>query len=188
MSFCQDRAGKVSILMEIRKWTSVSSTHSIRKSFFSLNVVTQVPHQWASKLFLHCHPLPTYATSTHKEKNSTHASMHTACAFMLTHTHIHTHLFLINTQTPPPYLYTHRDTQKLCSFPLASSSPCLYFNLQKKSSPKSQRGIQELRLQRHTLACTHTHMNTQSHRDTQQDGAEWATRQVWRLARISISN
>ena len=113
---------------------------------------------------------------------------HSMCIHANTHTHTHTHLFLINTQTPPPYLYTHRDTQKLCSFPLASSSPCLYFNLQKKSSPKSQRGIQELRLQRHTLACTHTHMNTQSHRDTQQDGAEWATRQVWRLARISISN
>lgn len=133
-----------------------SFTHSINKGlFFLLNVWLRFPtSKQASLPFLHCHPLPTYATSLHSKKQK---ELYTHCTHGQKTKGINTgtnaSISLINTKTPQ---HTHRHTHESISSHLASSSTCIYSNLQERSSLRSQRGIQELRLQCHTLAYTHT--------------------------------
>ena len=119
--------------------------------------MTQVSHKRASLPFLHCHPLPTYATSIHSKKQKelyTHYTHGQKTKGINTGTNAS--ISLINTKIPPTCLCTQHTTHKQAHTREHFFSSCIYSNLQERSSLRSQRGTQELRLQCHTLAYTHT--------------------------------
>lgn len=126
-------------------------------------------------------------TCTHKVEADT-----STCGICI---HASTPISLINTETDPlhtlhihthpPHLCIHTQ-KKLCSSHLASSSLRLYFNLQERGSPRSQRGIQELRLRCHMRTHIHTWTckTTGTHSSTVRN-EQWGKVEV---GRISILN
>lgn len=173
-------------------WTSVSFNCSTGRTrpFFSLMCDSGSPPACQLAFpalpptanICHVHTQVKAQGTSHKLHVCTHARTH-KCSVRI---HANTAIPLINTQTTPP---THPHTQKLCSsLPASSSSPCLYFNLQARSSPRIQRGTQELRLQRHTRTYMHAHTWTCNATGTHGRMVQNEEQGKVEVARISILN
>lgn len=132
------------------------SMHSIRRMGFLspwilwLRFPTSEPACFSCTA-THCQhmPLPCISKNTRKLIQTTH--MHTQAHICI---HAVSNTLFFNKHITPLTSFLHACTQQLCSPHLASHSSCLYFNLQERSSPRSQRDKPKLHLQCLTLAYT----------------------------------